>query len=108
MVPKKKKTSFNFGGSKQPRISDGHYGGEWSTDESDWSDCADMLYPWSGRAGFESLKLGAGEIAPPRETMAAMLQYEQQLRLSDLVQRQLGSCYDQKDSAGLYRQKVLS
>ena len=68
--------------------------------------CADMLYPWSGRAGFERLQLGPGETAPPRDIMAAMLEYESKLRLSKEVQDKLSSCYDHKDIAGLFRQKV--
>ena len=38
--------------------------------------------------------------------MATMLEYETKLRLSYAVQHKLSSCYDQKDAAGLFRQKL--
>merc|ERR1711959_862593 len=68
--------------------------------------CADMLFPWSGRGGFEKLQLLPGEEPMPRATVAAMLSRENELRLSAEIQEKLSRCYDDADASGIHRQKV--
>jgi hypothetical protein len=81
-------------------------------DKPNWEDfdiyecCADMMYPWSGRAGFVPLQLLPGDQPVERVIVSSMLQRENDLRLSKAVQQELSECYGKDDRPGMLRQQV--
>jgi hypothetical protein len=73
--------------------------------EMDMRCCAEMLFPYSGRYGFDKLQLPSGLASPDKDTLVAALQCENKVRLSPEAQDLLSASWAMSPKQGALLRK---